>query len=81
VAGVAVAISQAAASIEVSGRISGLSGSCPALSFTVSGRLVRTNAATDFDQRCDRIENGDNLAVTGVDQPDNSLVAVRVRRN
>jgi hypothetical protein len=82
VAGVGVAISQAAApppSIEVSGAVSGLSGNCPALTFTVGGRLVRTNSATDFQSRCDRIRNGDTVTVTGVVQSDNSLLASVVR--
>jgi hypothetical protein len=84
VAGVGVAISQAAAppaSIEVSGAVSGLSGSCPALTFTVGGRLVHATAATVYGSRCDRIRNGDTVTVTGVVQPDNSMLALAVRES
>jgi hypothetical protein len=85
VAGVAVMVSQAAApapgSVVITGRISGLSGNCPAISFTVEGRLVHTNAATVFEDRCDRIRDRDNLTVTGLNQADGSVLAQRVREN
>jgi hypothetical protein len=78
VAGTTVTISQAAA-VSVSGAVSGLTGQCPALTFTVSGRLIRTNSATVFDTRCDRIGNGDTVSVTGATQPDMSVLALRVQ--
>jgi hypothetical protein len=80
-----VMVSQAAApapgSVVITGRISGLSGNCPAISFTVEGRLVHTNAATVFEDRCDRIRDRDNLTVTGLNQADGSVLAQRVREN
>jgi hypothetical protein len=79
VAGATVTISQEAASISFSGAVSGLSGQCPALTFTVASRLVRTIAATDFDARCDRIRNGDNLTINGLIQLDDSVLATRIR--
>jgi hypothetical protein len=79
-AGQTITISQAAqAPIELNGRISNLSGSCPSISFTLDDRQVRTSAATVFDARCDRIRDRDRLRVTGMVQTDDSVLASRVR--
>jgi Putative binding domain, N-terminal/Domain of unknown function (DUF5666) len=83
VAGRAVTVNQAAApetgTIDLRGEVSGVTGQCPTLTFSLEGRLVRTNAATDFRERCDRIESGRRLRITGVVQGDGSVLAVRVR--
>jgi Domain of unknown function (DUF5666)/Putative binding domain, N-terminal/Viral BACON domain len=82
VAGATVAVSQAAlpvpGPISLRGDVSGLSGECPNLTFTVDGRLVRTSGATSFD-RCDRVRNGREVMVDGLLQVDGSVLALRVR--
>jgi trimeric autotransporter adhesin len=82
VAGATVAVSQAAlpvpGPISLRGDVSGLSGECPNLTFTVDGRLVRTSGATSFD-RCDRLRNGREVRVDGLLQVDGSVLALRVR--
>ena len=51
---------------QFSGTVSGLTGTCPALSFTVGGRLVQTDDGTQFTQgNCKHLENGMNIGVTG----------------
>ena len=58
-----------------------LSGECPNLTFTVDRRLVRTNGATTFDDRCDKIKKNRDVTVWGVVQGDGSVLAVRVRED
>lgn len=69
--------------IEFSGRISGLSGTCPTISFSVGDRLVRTTAATDFKGKdgCRNLENGTKVKVKGVVQLDGSIAATRVEKD
>ncbi|HWV93477.1 MAG TPA: DUF5666 domain-containing protein, partial [Vicinamibacterales bacterium] len=51
---------------QFSGTVSGLTGTCPALSLTVGGRLVHTDDGTQFTQgNCKHLENGMNIGVTG----------------
>jgi len=54
-----------AQAIEVSGALSGLSGRCPALTFTVGGRQVRTTGATQFATSCGHLTNGQTVTVSG----------------
>jgi hypothetical protein len=65
---------------EVKGAVSNLSGTCPALSFTVRATTsVRTNAATRFeDGPCTRIANGARVEVEGRRQADGSILATEV---
>ena len=83
VAGVMVSVSQAAVPptgpIELSGEITELGGQCPSLTFTQGGRSVRTNAATTFDIRCDRIRNRRDYIVSGTSQADGSVLVGRIR--
>jgi hypothetical protein len=69
-------------SAEVAGVVSGLTGTCPALSFSVTpksltslettaaaGRSVTTSAATEFrDTTCGALKNGDVVSVKGTVQ-------------
>jgi Domain of unknown function (DUF5666)/Putative binding domain, N-terminal len=67
--------------VQFEGSVSGLSGTCPALTFTVRGRTVRTNGSTDFrGGSCSALRNGDNVDVRGTTQPDGSVLASRVDR-
>src|SRR5687767_3272267 len=59
--------------------VSNLSGTCPALTFTVRATTVRTNGVTRFtDGPCSRIANGVRLEVEGRRQPDGAILATEV---
>jgi uncharacterized protein DUF5666 len=65
--------------IKVEGKISGLSGSCPNLRFTVQNRLIATDRDTDFKgAKCSEARNGNAVIVTGLRQSDGSIDARRV---
>ena len=65
---------------ELEGVVSGLSGTCPALTFTVRGSMARTNGATFFKHAsCAQIQNGATVEVKGERQADGSLLAVQVK--
>lgn len=86
VGGVNVAVSQAgtppASSTTVSGEISSLQGQCPALTFVVNARTVRTTSSTSFrGGSCNAIREGDNVTVEGTVEADTSISATIVRRN
>jgi hypothetical protein len=63
---------------EVEGTVSGLSGTCPALTFTVGTRIVRTGSATVFDDRCADVVNGVRVEVKGTRMNDGTFTAARV---
>ena len=65
--------------VEVEGVVSALTGSCPALTFTVRTVTVRTGSDTRFDEGgCAHVLNGVEVHVKGARQSDGSLRAVRV---
>jgi hypothetical protein len=52
--------------IEVEGRISNLSGTCPDMSFTVAGRIVIADSGTRYDDgSCRNLANGVEVEVEG----------------
>jgi len=60
------------------GPIVGLTGTCPAISFSLSGTPVKTNAATTFNGRaCAELKNGDVIYAAGPKQSDGSILANR----
>lgn len=64
---------------EVKGAVSGLTGTCPALTFTVQNTRVTTSSTTAFDDTtCARVANGMRVEVKGARQTDGSVVASRV---
>ena len=63
---------------EVKGTISALSGTCPALTFTIGTRLVRTGSTTVFDDRCTDVANGVRVEVKGTRANDGTFTAARV---
>ncbi|MGH9220190.1 MAG: DUF5666 domain-containing protein [Vicinamibacterales bacterium] len=64
---------------ELEGSVSNLSGTCPALTFSVRATTVRTNGVTRFtDGPCSRIANGVRLEVEGRRQPDGAILATEV---
>jgi hypothetical protein len=65
--------------VEVRGAVSGLSGTCPNLTFVVRGTLIRTNNNTEFRKgSCGELENRMDVEVRGRRQSDGSIVARRV---
>lgn len=69
------------AEAKVTGAVSGLSGTCPALTFTVGGSTtVTTNVSTIFkDVTCATLANGGTVEVKGLRQADGSIVAAEVK--
>lgn len=66
---------------EARGAIAGLTGTCPAITFTLSGKTVRANSSTRFDDiTCASIANGTSLKVDGTLQTDGSVLAKKIRR-
>jgi hypothetical protein len=66
---------------ELKGMITGLSGACPSLTFTVNSTKVTTNAATKFeDSACTSLVNGNSVEVEGTRQADSSVLATSVEK-
>lgn len=67
---------------ELSGAIVGtISGSCPAITFTIGTTVVKTSASTKFDDvRCASLTTGDIVEVEGTKQPDGSLLASELEK-
>lgn len=61
------------------GTVSGVSGSCPNLRFTVDGRTVTTDRDTDFRSgRCSDVKNGTEVSVRGLRTSAGTIDARRV---
>lgn len=81
IAGAPVIVTQAGKliNLDLDGRISDLTGSCPAMSFTLDEQIIRTSVATLFVGRtCAEIKKNMKAEVTGIRQLDASILAVRV---
>lgn len=64
----------------VNGVVSGLSGTCPAVTFSVAAAMrITTTAMTRFDRGCSAVQNGRRVEIRGVRQSDGSIVASRVK--
>jgi hypothetical protein len=63
---------------ELSGTVTGLSGSCPSITFTVRNTIVRTDGATVFRDACTRILNATRVEVRGTMNGNGQLRATRV---
>jgi hypothetical protein len=83
VAGRIVTVTQAGTDgqpVDLEGRLSGLSGTCPALRFVVNGNTVRTDAGTEFRRAaCSALRNGHTVRVRGV-REGGEIRATRVER-
>jgi hypothetical protein len=67
---------------QLSGTLSGLSGKCPSISFTVGSKAVTTNAATAFTgNACKDVRNGRSTSVTGTIQLNGTVLAAIVDQN
>jgi hypothetical protein len=64
----------------LTGVISGSTGTCPAVTFTVQSTKVTVNSATTYPSTtcADATKNSANVKVTGTKQADNSVVATSV---
>jgi len=59
--------------------MSGLSGSCPNVSFTVSSTTVFAIGSTNYvDGKCKDLRNGRNVTVTGTIQADRRVLATLI---
>jgi len=59
--------------------VSGKSGTCPSLTFSVSSTGVTTNASTKFEATtCTGVANGDSVEVKGGKQSNGSVLAREV---
>jgi hypothetical protein len=68
--------------IDLSGRVSGVQGTCPALTFTLANHTVRTSSATEFTGGpCKDLKNDTRLSLRGTLQSDGSVTASRVSFN
>ncbi len=67
--------------VELKGALSGLTGKCPSLSFTVSSTKVTTNQSTKFDDGCATLANDVVVEIKGTRQPDSSVLASRVEKD
>jgi hypothetical protein len=65
--------------VRLKGRASGVSGSCPSLSFSVDGRSVLTDGNTRFDESCKDVRERVEVEVEGFTVPDGRVRAVRVK--
>ena len=67
---------------DLTGAISGLGGTCPALSFFIGSTKVTTSASTKFDGvACSSLANTQRVEVTGTRASDGTLVATKVERD
>jgi hypothetical protein len=65
--------------INLNGRATNVSGDCPTIQFTLDGRRVFTNDATQFQRGpCRAIEGGTRLEVQGREMLDGTVLADRV---
>jgi hypothetical protein len=64
---------------EFTGLVSGLTGACPNISFTLNGTAVRANSATRYeDGSCAVVHNSTRVEVEGQRQTDGSILATRI---
>ena len=68
--------------VELEGNLTGRSGTCPSISFSLSGTPVVTNSSTEFkDGSCSSLANGQRVEVKGTRQGDGSVLARRVEKD
>jgi hypothetical protein len=81
IAGLAFVVTQAGKveEIDLEGRMSDLTGECPAMTFRLERQTVRTTAATVFTGRtCAQLERNMKVVVSGIRQLDGSVLAIRI---
>ncbi len=62
------------------GTITGLSGSCPNLSFTINGRTIVTDGSTTYPKKvkCGDVRNGQNATGEGDLQASDTIKATKL---
>jgi len=66
---------------ELAGPIAGLTGTCPAISFTLGATKVTTNAGTSFaNVACSALVTGTTVSVQGTSQSDGTVTATRLEK-
>ncbi len=69
-------------SIKLEGALSGLTGTCPAVSFTLSGKLVSTNISTMYKgMSCSTLANSLEIEVMGKIQSNGTVLATKIERD
>jgi Domain of unknown function (DUF5666) len=63
---------------EVSGKVTAMTGACPALTLTVNSTTVLTNASTKFKTACSNIKVGVKVDVEGTRQGNGSILATSI---
>jgi len=66
--------------LEFKGAMSGLGGSCPAISFMVGTQPIVANSSTSFKPSCAALKNGDSVEVKGALQADGKVLATKIAR-
>ena len=67
-------------SIDLTGDVRNLAGTCPNLTFVVEGRTIYTTSATEFSRgSCSKMRNGDPVEIRGTLMSDGRIRADRVR--
>jgi hypothetical protein len=63
-------------SIEISGKVESVSGSCPAIVFEIKNRTVFTTSRTEFDDgRCRDVRKGTKVKIKGMLMSDGKVRA------
>ena len=71
--------SSATTANEIKGTVTGLSGTCPAVTFKLEGKTIRASAATAYgDRTCADVKNDVKVTVLGTAQADGSILATKV---
>lgn len=71
----------AAGTVELKGALGGLSGTCPSISFIVSGSSVAANGSTKFEGgACSTLKNGDKVEVEGTRQSNGTVLASKIEK-
>ena len=68
-------------SVDFDGPISGLSGRCPNVTFTIGGATIAVDAATDFNKKssCTDLRNGRSVSGSGTRQPNGRITATQLQ--
>ena len=78
VAGQIVTVNQSGREVRIEGRVSGVSGACPVLTFVVDGQVVVTATNTTFTKPCAGVVNGATVDARGETQANQQILASRV---
>lgn len=65
---------------EITGTLAGSSGTCPTISFSVSGYSIATTGTTVFVPSCSALTNGTQVEVHGIVQAGGSISATKVEK-